>query len=219
MNWLLVALVVSSTAIGEVAITRGMKQAGEIDRAACPKIETDCGRDENEKRQPRFYELRNIGQTTRRESAGKVDLVTLETDRFHALTGSSLDRRDSGISVAVCCFRQNAEIATPKANIVAPTATCAVAMSAALLLQIVQAPSASCTRMPVNQAPDNLRSGENFSRCAATKKAMMPTVTTTAPNRWAIWSQICSAVTSDKPRASRTELILAMASELVSGIQ
>ena len=31
MNWLLVALVVSSTAIGEVAITRGMKQTGEID--------------------------------------------------------------------------------------------------------------------------------------------------------------------------------------------
>ena len=31
MNWLLVVLVVSSTAIGEVAITRGMKQSGEID--------------------------------------------------------------------------------------------------------------------------------------------------------------------------------------------
>jgi drug/metabolite transporter (DMT)-like permease len=31
MTWLLVALVVGSTAIGEVAITRGMKQTGEID--------------------------------------------------------------------------------------------------------------------------------------------------------------------------------------------
>ena len=70
----------------------------------------------------------------------------------------------------------------------------------------------------MTQKPDKLRSGENVSRCAATKKAMMPTVTANAPNRWAIWSQICSAVTSDKPRASRTELILVMASELVSGI-
>jgi transporter family protein len=31
MTWLLVALVVGSTAVGEVAITRGMKETGEID--------------------------------------------------------------------------------------------------------------------------------------------------------------------------------------------
>jgi hypothetical protein len=39
--------------------------------------------------------------------------------------------------------QQMAEILTPKDSMIAPTATCAVAMSAALLLQIVQAPSVS----------------------------------------------------------------------------
>src|SRR5438874_8930108 len=185
-----------------------MKQAGEINRAACPKIEPDRSRNENEKCQAGFYQLREIRQTTGRESAGKPDLIALETGCFHTLTGSSLHWCDGGILVAVCCFKQNAQIATPKANIVAPTATCAVAMSAALLLQIVQAPSASCRKMPTSQTPDNFRNGENPSRCATAKKPITPAVTTTAPSRWAIWSQICSAVTSDKPRASRAKLIL-----------
>src|SRR5207248_11250944 len=138
--------------------------------------------------------------------------------RFYLLTGGRLGRRDGGISVAVCRFRQDAQIGMAKPNLVAATATCGVGMLAGLVLPVGQAPSASCRKMPMSQMPDNFRSGENFSRGAATKKAITPAVTMIAPNRWAIWSQICSTVTSDKPRASRMELILAMAAELVSGI-
>jgi hypothetical protein len=62
---------------------------------------------------------------------------------FHAATscGASGDR---ALLRSGCEIRQQiAEMLTPKHSMLAPTATCAVAISAALLLQIVQAPSAS----------------------------------------------------------------------------
>src|SRR5581483_9230749 len=55
---------------------------------------------------------------------------------------------------------------TPNENMMAPTATCAVAMSAALLLQITQAPSVICTNTPINHKIDNRRSGVSRARVA-----------------------------------------------------
>src|SRR5207249_12308169 len=47
------------------------------------------------------------------------------------------------LPVPTCEIRQQiAEILTPKDSMIAPSATCAVAISAALFLQIIQAPSA-----------------------------------------------------------------------------
>ena len=51
--------------------------------------------------------------------------------------------------------QQLAEMLTPKDSMTAPTATCAVATSAALLLQIVQAPSAIWQTTSATQKIDN----------------------------------------------------------------
>src|SRR5882757_6874044 len=85
----------------------------------------------------------------------------------------------------------------PRPRSVAPTATCAVATSAALLLQIVQAPRVSCSKTPISQAVESPRNGEIFSRCAETKNQITPIATSTAPKRCAICNQICVAETSD----------------------
>src|SRR5207244_12706318 len=87
---------------------------------------------------------------------------------FHAMAGSDFSRYENAGSLSFG-RKQNAQITVPRPSIVAPTATCVVATSAALLLQIVQAPRASCTTMPMSQAVERPRNGEIFPRCAERK--------------------------------------------------
>src|SRR5438876_1309803 len=145
---------------------------------------------------------------------------------FHATTccgasdGSEPDWHGALSSRRCEIRRQIALMLTPKDSMIAPTATCAVATSAALLLQIVHAPSVIWQATNATQKTDNRLS-------AATPCASLPTrrqnATTAiairnARNRCAICSQIWNAVTSDKPRASRQALILASTVAPVSGI-
>src|SRR5207244_6625775 len=70
---------------------------------------------------------------------------------FHAMAGSDFSRYENAGSLSFG-RKQNAQITVPRPSIVAPTATCVVATSAALLLQILQAPSVSCMTMTMSQA-------------------------------------------------------------------
>src|SRR6476660_4649473 len=106
----------------------------------------------------------------------------------------------------------------PRPRSVAPTATCAGATSAALLLQIVQAPRLSCSKTPMSQAVESPRNGEIFSRCAETKNQITLMATRAAPKRCAICNQICGEETSDIALVARAALILAIAATLVLGI-
>ena len=58
-------------------------------------------------------------------------------------------------------------MATPVANVIAPTATCAVAISAALLLQIVHAPRVICRSASPSQRFESLRKSGGRSRSLA----------------------------------------------------
>src|SRR6516225_3894309 len=116
--------------------------------------------------------------------------------------------------------QQIAEMLTPKDSMTAPSATCAVATSAALLLQIVQAPSAIWQITSATQRIESLLSAAKRGAGRQTRRANAITAMAmiNARNRCAICSQIWNAVTSDKPRASRQALIFARAAALVSGI-
>src|SRR5206468_8844263 len=97
--------------------------------------------------------------------------------------------------------QQIAEMLTPKDSMVAPTATCAVATSAALLLQIVQAPSAIWQTTRATQKIDTLvRAGTTRASLQTRKQnAMIAIAISSARRRCAICSQIWNASTSDKP--------------------
>ena len=58
---------------------------------------------------------------------------------------------------------------TPKDSMMAPTATCAVAISAALLLQMVQAPSAIWQATRQTHKLDKLRSERDWRHVARTR--------------------------------------------------
>ena len=87
---------------------------------------------------------------------------------------------------------QIAQALTPNDNMIAPTATCVVATSAALLLQIVHAPSVNWRRNKTNQEIDNLRSAFTWlaSPRTRTQKASTEMPINTARNRCATCSQI-----------------------------
>src|SRR5947199_2228111 len=142
---------------------------------------------------------------------------------FHTETAPS----DSNVVIArlslrcPCKIRQQiAQMLTPKDSMIAPTATCAVATSAALLLQMVQAPSAIWQTTRATHNIDNRLSAATPCASLQTRRQNATTVTVIidARNRCAICSQIWNASTSDKPRASRQALLFASAPELVSGI-
>src|SRR5207247_8009038 len=128
----------------------------------------------------------------------------------------------AGLSLRCPCKirQQIAQMLTPKDSMVAPTATCAVATSAALLLQIVQDPSAIWQTTRATHVIDNRLSaatpGASLQIRRQNATTMMAMIN--ARNRCAICSQIWNASTSDKPRASRQALIFASAAKLVSGI-
>src|ERR1700704_6186046 len=93
-------------------------------------------------------------------------IFDFERGSFHAATGSLCGAAGSEpgwhsrvLPTLVFEMRQQiAEMLTPKDSMIAPTATCAVAMSAALLLQIVQAPSVSWPRRNTTHQIDNFLS-------------------------------------------------------------
>src|ERR1700756_5790614 len=95
-------------------------------------------------------------------------------------------------------------------------------MSAALLLQMTQAPKVTCPRRTTNHSTDNReRTGarEDFwSRQNRTAKAITPIAMIKARNRCAICSQIWNAVTSESAWISRHEFIRASVFALVLGI-
>src|SRR5213080_5598313 len=155
-------------------------------------------------------------------------IFDFERGGFHAATGSLCGAAGSEPGwhsrvppkFIVEMRQQMAEILTPKDSMIAPTATCAVAISAALLLQMVQAPSAIWQTTRATHVIDNRLSAATPCASLHTRRQNANTVTViiNARNRCAICSQIWNASTSDKPRASRQALIFASAAELVSGI-
>src|SRR5205809_4807703 len=127
----------------------------------------------------------------------------------------------AGLSLRCPCKirQQIAQMLTPKDSMVAPTATCAVATSAALLLQMVQDPSAIWQTTRATHVIDNRLSAATPGASLHTRRQNATTVTVIidARNRYAICRQHWNASTSDKPRASRHSLIFAITTALVSG--
>src|SRR6184192_2147047 len=146
-----------------------------------------------------------------------------ERGRFHAETGSLWGAPGGrALPICFCEIRQQiAETLTPKDSMTAPSATCAVATSAALLLQMIQAPSAIWQATKANHNIDSRFSAVRWRASLQIRRqnAMIAIAMTRATKRCAICNQIWNAVTSDNPRASRHTLIFASAGILVSGIQ
>src|SRR6266404_831448 len=125
-----------------------MKKPQIIDRIFGAEIKTDRGCEQNQEREARFDQLGKIGKrTTARPPTvcrnGRY--FTINRSRFHVTLAPLASKLVVDLSTAraykIC--QQIAQLLTPKDSMVAPIATCAVAISAALLLQIVQAPRAS----------------------------------------------------------------------------
>src|SRR6266404_931559 len=109
---------------------------------------------------------------------------------------------------------------TPKHSMPAPTATCVVAISAALLLQIVHAPSVSWQASKASHKIDNRLSVGTWRASLQVRRqnAITAIAIINARNRCAICSQIWKASTLDRARASRQALIFTSALALLSGI-
>src|SRR5204863_8640551 len=97
---------------------------------------------------------------------------------------------------------------------------CVVATSAALLLQITHAPSVTWHARRRNQASVKRESRPASAPVLRARivDAITPAAISTATKRWVSCNQIWNAVTSDKARASRHELISARFADDVSGI-
>src|SRR5437868_7196458 len=92
------------------------------------------------------------------------------------------------LPTVLCEIRQQIEeMLTPKDSMTAPRATCAVATSAALLLQIVQAPSAIWHATSATQKIDNRFSAQSRGASLQTRrqKAVRAMTITNARNRCA----------------------------------
>src|SRR5438046_9083281 len=78
----------------------------------------------------------------------------------------------AGLSLRCPCkiLQQIAQMLTPKDSMVAPTATCAVATSAALLLQMVQAPSPISHTTRATQTHDTRRSAATWRASIQTRR-------------------------------------------------
>src|SRR5205814_3149124 len=167
----------------------GLKERLIIDRRLRSEIKAHCGRYQYKQRQSRFDEFSEIAHEVRaRGNDGRV----IDYRRFHAGIGfGALCGRPR--SVSLCEIRQQiALMLTPKDSITAPSATCAVAISAALLLQITQAPSAIWPKTKAIQRSDNrLRAAK--SRISLQTRAQNATIAIAminARNRCTICSQI-----------------------------
>src|SRR5260370_5934205 len=123
-----------------------MKQTGVINRRLRSEIKTDRRREQNKQGQPRFDQLGNVEHpASRRFATARSRRASRAMNRggFHAATCCGAPG-DGALPSCRCETRQQiAEMLMPKHSMLAPTATCVVAISAALLLQIVQPPSAS----------------------------------------------------------------------------
>ena len=102
---------------------------------------------------------------------------------------------------------------------IAPTATCAVAMSAALLLQIVHAPSVIWQTTRNSHEIDNLRNVTLGAGSRENPKCADRDCDQGASSAVRHLKPDLKRVTSDKPRASRQALIFAIAEALMSGIK
>ena len=125
-----------------------MKKSRITDRIFSAEIKTDRGREQNQKRQARFDQLGEIGNRSKTRPlpiCQNGSDFAINRGRFHVTSAPLASNLAVDLSTAhLCKIRQLiAQLLTPKDSMIAPTATCAVAMSAALLLQIVQAPSVS----------------------------------------------------------------------------
>src|SRR5207237_8432230 len=111
-----------------------------------------CGRYQYQQREPRVDKFSEIAHEV---GARGRDCRVVGYRRFHAGIGfGALGGRAR--SVSFCEIRQQiALMLTPKDSITAPNATCAVAISAALLLQITQAPSAIWPNTKATHRTDN----------------------------------------------------------------
>src|SRR6266508_4156417 len=198
-----------------------VKKRDVIDGRFCPEIITNSGREQHKQSEPRldqFGEIRSDPPSRECE----IRILGFERGSLHADRGICRARPPGAPHRETARIRQQlAEMLTPKDSMTAPTATCAVATSAALLLQIVQAPSAIWQTTSATQKIDNPdRAGTRRASLQTRKQnAMIAIAISTARRRCAICSQIWKASTSDKPRASRQALIFAIAVSLVSGIQ
>src|SRR5205823_9153404 len=191
-----------------------MEQCHVIDWRFRSEIKADRRCEKNKQRQSRLDQL---GEIANNMTARWRKIRIFKRGRFHARTGSlrgAPDPAAAGRPSALCEIRQQiAEMLTPKDSMTAPRATCAVATSAALLLQIVQAPSVIWQIINATQRIESLFSAlkPTASRERRIQNAITAMAIISARNRWTICNQIWDAVTSDKPRASRDALIFASA--------
>src|SRR5881394_1759973 len=119
-------------------------------------VKSDAGSNEDKKGETRFNKLRKVGPA----AGSMVDCRSADgcSSRSHA--GIISGDRTRGVAETSGDCRQNAPMATPTPKRIAPTATCVVATSAALLLQIVHAPNKVCAATAKSQATDSFRRSE-----------------------------------------------------------
>src|SRR5947199_5496868 len=119
-----------------------MEQCHVIDWRFRSEIKADRRCEQNKQRQSRLHQLGEIANDT---IARCSKIRIFKRGRFHAGTCLGTPRPAAGgRPSALSEIRQQIpEMLTPKDSMTAPRATCAVATSAALLLQIVHAPSAT----------------------------------------------------------------------------
>src|SRR5439155_2316151 len=203
-----------------------VKKRYVIDGRFRSEIKTGRRREQNEQSEPRLDQFGEI-RSQPRSRGRKIRVLDFERGGFHATNLPVFPNAGAPSPVAAgrptCRYeirQQIAEMLTPKDSIIAPNATCAVATSAALLLQMVQAPSVIWQATSATQKIDNRLRTAMLCASLLTRiqKATTAIAIMAARNRCAICSQIWRASTSDKARASRQALIFASAAALVSGI-
>src|SRR6266852_3911258 len=152
-----------------------MKKSRITDRISGAEIKTDRGREQNQKRQARFDQFGKIGNSAKARplavSRNSRDF-TINRRRFHVTSAPPALNLVVDLSTArPCKIRQQiAQLLTPKDSMIAPTATCAVAISAALLLQIVQAPSVIWQATNATQKIDNRLSAVTLCASLPTRR-------------------------------------------------
>src|SRR5439155_23126933 len=114
-----------------------MKKCDVINRRFCSEVKADRSREQHQQSKAR---LDQFGEIRRDPPWRRCEIRILGFDRgsFHVRTGSPCGAPGGRALPNVGCKirQQLAEMLTPKDSMTAPTATCAVATSAALLLQI-----------------------------------------------------------------------------------
>src|SRR5205085_10059774 len=122
-----------------------MEKSREIYRPGRAKVVADGGRQQDKKRQSSFDEFGEVRQETPASDGSDRGIDLRRNGRAFHDTGLSIEtdewRGDLARFNPRRRRRQIAESATPSAHLVAPTATCVVALSAALLHQLTQPPS------------------------------------------------------------------------------